>query len=147
MPYQHLLVAIDLTDDSHTVIEHASALAKLCKAKLSLVHVVEPISTGIAAEISVDEKTLHQERLDQSREEVEALCARHPQVSKENCQLTFGQARHEVHRLAKELGCDLIVTGSHGRHGLALLLGSTPNALLHDAPCDLLAVRLSEEQE
>jgi len=142
MLYKHLLVAVDLTDDSHTVIEHATALAKLCEAKLSLVHVVEPISTSISGEINVDEKTLHQERIDQSRTALEALCSRHPQLSKESCQLTFGQARREVHRLTKELGCDLIVTGSHGRHGLALLLGSTPNALLHDAPCHLLAVHL-----
>ena len=43
---------------------------------------------------------------------------------------------------ARELGADLIVVGSHGRHGLALLLGSTANAVLHGAPCDVLAVRI-----
>ena len=43
---------------------------------------------------------------------------------------------------AKEHGADLIVVGSHGRHGLALLLGSTANAVLHGAPCDVLAVRI-----
>lgn len=142
MLYQHLLVAVDLTDDSHTVIDHAATLASLCSAKLSLVHVVEPIPSGIAGEINVDEKTLHEERLDQARTNLEALCSRHAQLGKDNCQVTYGQARNEVHRLAKELGCDLIVSGSHGRHGLALLLGSTPNALLHDAPCHLLAVHL-----
>lgn len=47
-----------------------------------------------------------------------------------------------MHRLAKEQRCDLIVVGSHGRHGLALLLGSTANDILHGAPCDVLAVRL-----
>ena len=35
-----------------------------------------------------------------------------------------------------------LVVGSHGRHGLALLLGSTANAVLHGAPCDVLAVRI-----
>ncbi|MEO2178254.1 MAG: universal stress protein, partial [bacterium] len=30
----------------------------------------------------------------------------------------------------------------HGRHGLALLLGSTANGVLHGAPCDVLAVRV-----
>lgn len=43
---------------------------------------------------------------------------------------------------AREHGADLIVVGSHGRHGLALLLGSTANAVLHGAPCDVLAVRI-----
>ena len=43
---------------------------------------------------------------------------------------------------ARDHGADLIVVGSHGRHGLALLLGSTANAVLHGAPCDVLAVRI-----
>ncbi|WP_313899138.1 universal stress protein [Leclercia adecarboxylata] len=51
-----------------------------------------------------------------------------------------------MHRLAKKQGCDLIVVGSHGRHGLALLLGSTANDILHGAPCDVLAVRLKKAE-
>ena len=42
---------------------------------------------------------------------------------------------------------DLIVVGSHGRHGLALLLGSTANDVLHGAPCDVLAVRLQKKAD
>jgi universal stress protein A len=45
-------------------------------------------------------------------------------------------------RIAKERGVDLIVVGSHGRHGLQLLLGSTANGVLHLAECDVLAVRV-----
>ena len=43
------------------------------------------------------------------------------------------------------LQADLIVLGSHGRHGLALLLGSTANGVLHHAKCDVLAVRLKDD--
>ncbi|MGB1202845.1 MAG: universal stress protein [Alloalcanivorax venustensis] len=39
---------------------------------------------------------------------------------------------------------DLIVLGSHGKHGIRLLLGSTANAVLHRATCDVLAVRIPE---
>ena len=59
--------------------------------------------------------------------------------------LEGGATRGEVIRAAEEEGCDLIVVGSHERHGLALLLGSTANAILHHAPCDVLAVRIHEE--
>ncbi|MCP4009678.1 MAG: universal stress protein, partial [Proteobacteria bacterium] len=34
--------------------------------------------------------------------------------------------------------------GSHGRHGLGLLLGSTANGVLHLAQCDVLAVRVRD---
>jgi universal stress protein A len=60
--------------------------------------------------------------------------------------LTYGQPRQEIHGLAKEQHCDLIVVGSHGRHGLALLLGSTANDILHGASCDVLAVRLVKDK-
>ncbi|WP_292363901.1 universal stress protein, partial [Methylophaga sp. UBA1464] len=40
---------------------------------------------------------------------------------------------------------DLIVVGSHGRKGIKMLLGSTANAILHHARCDVLAVRLLDE--
>jgi universal stress protein A len=56
--------------------------------------------------------------------------------------LVSGHIETEVHRVANELSSDLIVVGSHGRHGLALLLGSTSNGILHGATCDVLAVRI-----
>jgi universal stress protein A len=34
------------------------------------------------------------------------------------------------------------VIGTHGRHGLGLLLGSTVNAVLHGLDTDALAVRI-----
>ena len=72
------------------------------------------------------------------------FAGQYPQLTPDNCHLGFGQPRQEIHQLASEQQCDLIVVGSHGRHGLALLLGSTANDLLHGAPCDVLAVRLKK---
>ena len=39
-------------------------------------------------------------------------------------------------------GIVFIVIGSHGRHGLALLLGSTANSVLHGASCNVYVVRV-----
>ena len=44
-------------------------------------------------------------------------------------------------------GVDLIVVGSHGRHGFALLLGSTSTGVLRGAQCDVLAVRVGKKGE
>src|SRR5690606_5705918 len=67
-------------------------------------------------------------------------------LPEEQMQIAFGHPRQEIHRVATEFGCDLIVVGSHGRHGLALLLGSTANDVLHGAPCDVIAVRLNNTE-
>ena len=57
----------------------------------------------------------------------------------------LGQPANEMRRMAKEENIDLIIVGSHGRHGLALIFGSTSNSVLHGAPCDVLAVRITED--
>jgi len=59
-------------------------------------------------------------------------------------QILPGAPRQEIVRFAKEQAVDLIIIGSHGRHGLDRLLGSTARSILNDAPCDVLAVRIKE---
>jgi universal stress protein A len=56
--------------------------------------------------------------------------------------VVIGTPALEIRRLAETLDVELIVLGTHGRHGLGLMLGSTANAVLHGAPCDVLAVKI-----
>ena len=56
--------------------------------------------------------------------------------------VVIGQPAHEIRNLAESGNFDLIVIGSHGRHGLGLILGSTANGVLHGAPCDVYVVRI-----
>ena len=57
----------------------------------------------------------------------------------------LGTPGHDIVRVADENNVDLIIVGSHGRHGFKRLLGSTANAVLHHAHCDVLAVRLKDD--
>ena len=118
----------------------AEDLADFLKAQAS--QSAEAVATKLVARAT--ETFQAQDRV--ARERMEAFSTQHPELGKENCHLAFGQPRQEIHRMASEHGCDLIVTGSHGRHGLALLLGSTSNDLLHAAPCDVLAVHLKKPE-
>jgi len=147
MPYQHILIAVDLTDECHPVVERALAIAASSGAKAALVHIVEPMAMAFGGDVPMDLSMLQQQQFDQARERLQSFAGRYPQLSAEQRHLAYGQPRQELHRLAEEQGCDLIVVGSHGRHGLALLLGSTANHVLHGAPCDVLAVRLKKTKE
>uniref|UniRef100_UPI0035614A7D universal stress protein n=1 Tax=Zhongshania sp. TaxID=1971902 RepID=UPI0035614A7D len=60
--------------------------------------------------------------------------------------LLSGRPDSQIHELAKTLEVDLVIVGSHGRKGLALLLGSTANGVLHGADCDVLAVRVGSQK-
>jgi universal stress protein A len=142
MSYQHILVAVDLTEECDPVIKRARALAEGTRAKLSLVHIVEPMAMAFGGDVPMDLSQLQQQQFDQAKGRMLALRAKYPEIEEQYCHLTYGQPRQEIHKLAKEQACDMIIVGSHGRHGLGLLLGSTSNDVLHGAPCDVLAVKL-----
>ena len=141
MPYQHILIAVDLTEECHPVVVRALELATSSAAKASLVHIM---AMAFGGDVPMDLSLLQQQQFDQARERLQSFAGRYPQLVSEQRHLVYGQPRQEIHRLATELDCDLVVVGSHGRHGLALLLGSTANDVLHGAPCDVLAVRLKK---
>lgn len=143
--YQHILLAVDFFEQSDIVIKRASDLANRYQAKLSIVHVVDslPITdAGYGADIPFN-LDLTAELMASAKKRLAELAQK--LAVAEDCQwLEMGSPKTEIIRIATENHVDLIVVGSHGRHGLALLLGSTANGVLHYAPCDVLAVRLQD---
>lgn len=137
--YKKVLFATDFDETGINAAHKAKKIADENQAELILVHVVEPIPAyaypGFAGfaevELSIRE---------QAEKELKNLSDSLHLDSKHQY-LEFGSTKNEVLRVAKEQKVDLIVTGSHGKHGLALLLGSTANSILHSAECDVLIVR------
>ncbi len=139
--YKHVLLATDLSPDTGIVVERARALAD-AGAALTVVHVIEPIALAYGAEMPMDLGSLQEEITRQARSKLEAL-AQQLGIPAENCLLVTGTIEKEILHIAGERGVDLVVMGSHSRRGLAALLGSTANAVLHHARCDVLAVRIA----
>ena len=139
--YKHILVGVDLTVESRDVSKRACALKAAFNATLSCVHVIEPLSLAYGGDIPMDLSTIQEQIQDTAKTHL-AEFASSLGIEEENRHLIFGRPETEIHTLANEIGTDLIVVVSHGRHGLALLLGSTANGVLHGATCDVLAVRV-----
>jgi universal stress protein A len=124
----------------------AQQLATLNQAKFSIIHVVEIIPMiDINYETVSPFTTELNQILISNAEKNLGFFVSELKLAPEEQLLEQGDPRDEIIRVAKENQVDLIVIGSHGRHGLSLLLGSTANAILHHAVCDVLAVRLIEE--
>lgn len=144
--YQHILIAADFSNHNQLVCEKACELAKRYQAKLSVCHIVEdfPI-TDFAYEpmISVD-IDMRDALLDSAKKQITEL-ANTFEIPTENQWVEFGSPNRDIVRLGEENQVDLIVVGSHGRHGIQLLLGSTANSILHHAKCDVLAMRLQDK--
>lgn len=143
--YKHILIAADFSQHNHQVIQRAQQLAQQHNAQLSICHVIEdyPI-TDFAYEpmIGVD-LDMRDSMLTSAKNQIAKL-AQELAISNEHQWVEFGSTRHDIVRIADENQVDLIVIGSHGRHGIQLLLGATANAVLHHAHCDVLAVRLQD---
>lgn len=143
--YQHILLAVDLSEDSLILAERATTLAEQNDAKLSLVHTIEPINFAYGGDIPMDLSAI-QEQLDEHAHSKVSQFAAQFNIPEQQQHIVVGLPQNEIHRLARELNVDLIVVGTHGRHGLSLLLGSTSNGVLHGAECDILAVRVGKNK-
>lgn len=139
--YKRILVAIDLTDEAPQVLERAVALAKENSAELLLLHVIEPIGYAYGGDIPMDLSEL-QEQLDKTARKQLAEYGRRFEIPEAQQLVEIGRPSSEVHKASEERDVDLVVVGSHGRHGIQLLLGSTATAVLHGSYCDVLAVRI-----
>lgn len=143
--YQHILVAVDFSKESDSVMAKAIELQQLYNAQLTLVHVVEYTGAMYTGEIPLPEDLdLDQRLAKQAETKLQELIARH-NLQNARFQVEIGTPKREIVRVAEEMKAALIVLGSHGRHGLQLLLGSTANGVLHQASCDVLAVRVDSE--
>lgn len=142
--YKRILVGLDLSEESSQVLEKAGEIGKAFSAEVSLAHVIEPLTFAYGGDIPMDLSEVQEQLQTQAREQLRKV-AQTLNVPLERQHVILGQPATEIRKLADELAADLIIIGSHGRHGLALLLGSTANGVLHGAGCDVLAVRVQSE--
>ncbi len=142
--YQNVLLALELEPDADLLlIEKAKSIVKQYGAQLWLVHSVEHLNSygaayGVAAGVDVDAV------LKTEAEQLMERIANELSVPDERCIVLEGPAKYVILDEAEKANADLIIVGSHGRHGVRLLLGSTANSILHGAQCDVLAVRVQD---
>jgi len=142
--YSRILLAVDLTEDCKRVAERARAIADQSDAELHVIHVIEPLSLAYGGDIPMDLSSVQDQIHEQAKSHLAELSSE-VGIPEQRRHLVFGRPESEIHRIANEEAVEIIVVGSHGRHGIALLLGSTANGVLHGATCDVLAVRVGND--
>lgn len=139
----HLLVAVDFTRELGTVLRTAAALTTRIGAKMTLLHVLEPITDD--PEITLHWGDFPRERREHARQQLEVL-ARESGAEAAELVLAEGRAFEEIVRNAEERGCDLVVMGRTGeeRGFIHEALGSTVEKVARHARCPVFIV--GEEQ-
>ncbi len=140
--YNNVLVAVDLLGDDEYLIEHALRVAGET-ATVRLIYVAEVMIYPADMYLGNVPEMLREDQFKETHGKLGELAGKYD-LSKEGHLVAVGRPANEIHKAAQEQAADLIVVGSHGRHGIQLVLGSTSNAVLHGATCDVLAVRLKD---
>ena len=143
--YQKILVAVDLSSESEVVLQKAQLIAGP-NAEIHVVYVQEPMDNvyvGIVPQSAAFSGLgdLEAQLGEELKQKLTAL-GENLGVPSGNLHILNGSPAHEIHRFSNENEVQLIVIGTHGQKGLQLLLGSTANAVLHGADCDVLSVRI-----
>lgn len=150
MSYKHILAAVDLSEESAQVLERARVEAQKHDARLSVVTVVRPLTQvygGVdVAPLAGRAVSFEEQAVDQAEKQLREVAQAYA-VKADDVHVILGAPAHDIRELADRIDADLIVIGTHGRHGLGLLLGSTANAVLHGVERDVLAVRVHVADE
>ena len=141
--YKKTMVAIDPCVESDDLIKKAIAITA-DKNNIVLVHVMEimcALPTAPYAPIVIDTSQIESQVKASAKSHLQELSSKH-QLKDDAIKILSGSTATEIKRYSEENGYDAIVIGSHGRHGLGLLLGSTSSGVIHGCTCDVLVVRL-----
>lgn len=140
---EKILVPTDLSDYSKEAFKAAITLAQQTKATLLIVHVLDPIGYPIDFALigpPVFPKLKIGKELDNMAQYgigKGLLVEKH---------ILKGDPPTEIIKAAKDLNCDLIVMGTHGRTGMAhLLMGSVAERVIRSSAVPVMIVRLRKE--
>jgi nucleotide-binding universal stress UspA family protein len=137
--FQNILFAYDGSEQAHRAAVISGNLARLDKAILWIVCVVDPIPPelqGGAASQLIENRTLFGQNL--LNEAVE-MVGKGVEVRKE---LLFGRAAECIIEVAETRKCELIIMGTRGLGAVAgLVLGSKAQKVISLANCPVMVVK------
>jgi nucleotide-binding universal stress UspA family protein len=136
-PYKHVGCAVDLQPHSEAVLKWAWEFAQAENARLSVIHAVPVIDTGIVVlEQSAPNWSL--QLISHARERVEKLLAK--TGAKAEVFIESDDVQRYVARVAKENEIDLMVIGRSMDHSIFGRLRTNAYAVIRESPCPVVSV-------
>jgi nucleotide-binding universal stress UspA family protein len=145
--YQRILVPVDGSRNSDEGLIEAIAVARLTGATLRVVHVIaQPVAAlavdGVTDDVDQIYDVLHEGAAKIVADALERVRAAGLEADELVLESYNGQVHALVVQAATNWRAELIVIGTHGRHGIGrLLLGSDAEEILRSSSCPVLVVR------
>jgi nucleotide-binding universal stress UspA family protein len=145
--YKRILVAVDGSDTSNLALKESIRLAKDQRAALRLIHVVDETPTYMMVEVPYSINEYQKAMREAGRKEL-ATCAAKAKAARIKFDTKFVVNNDLTQRIcdviireAKRWPADLIVIGTHGRHGFNhLFLGSVAEGVIRLAAKPILVI-------
>ena len=141
MHINEILLPVDGSNYSGHAVEYAIHLARLCEARITIVHCYEVLDTAV--EIS---GVLAKEVRKSAKKHAAAILEKVSQTIKMTgvvytTRAIFGSPGKVLYDLAKSKEFDLIIMGSHGHSEIAgMFLGSVTHKVLNTIHCPVMVV-------
>lgn len=137
-----ILCPVDFSEHSRAALEYAADITRRFDARLTLLHVIEPVlypvAYGLPPVTSVDYESVARESATKSLEQLAASLSGLSPTTK----IDTGAASQRICELAKSENHDLIVLATHGYTGLKhLFMGSTAERVVRHAHCAVMVVK------
>jgi universal stress protein A len=145
MQMRTILYPTDFSEPAREALPYAVKMAQDWGARLIILHAVEtlgPENVTYGEAVSQVQPAAYQQRLWDDLRQIQIP----DQQLRVECLLSEGDPVTAILRTAAERDCDLIVIGSHGRHGLRRLFeGSIAEQVIRGATCPVLVVKLPDK--
>ena len=149
MTAEHFLVPVDFSEYSDYALDYALSLAPQLQARLTLLHILQPLIVG-GADMGMGLPYTYVQQLEEETNQSMQKCLDRVNAAglKGEGMVVHGVPWQEIIDMAKNRHNDLIIMGTHGRTGIKhVLLGSVAEKVVRLAPCPVLVVRLPENQD
>lgn len=147
MMFTTVLAAVDLAAPPAEFVLEKAASYVASGGKLHVIHVVEPQYVQYSFDPTFTgslTRDLEESALQSAAQQLAEVCAESG-IPGEQQHVVIGRAAEKIHAKAEALNAEIIVVGSHARHGWRRLLGSTAAAVLHSAPTDVIVARMPKD--
>ncbi|MCF6807934.1 universal stress protein [Thiotrichales bacterium 19S9-12] len=136
MIYQHILLAVDLSDDYDYLIEKSQHIVKAFQSRFSIISVI-PAEITFSHLLSIDGEKEITDSVNQTMKDILNRLS----LVIEDYQLIKGNPRSDIVNYVREKQIDLVILGNRKNHYLVkLLTSSTSDSILSNGLCDIIFV-------
>ena len=142
-----ILIPFDFSETAQLALEHAVFMAKLHKAEILLVHVIESFSfaSAISSAFGKSQSEFNEKIEVSAGEKLQQLTEKlhHDSGMKVSHRMESGKIYKKIVAIAEETESDIIIMGTHGVSGFQdFLVGSNTYRVVMASPCPVISVQV-----